>query len=73
VAAGSSRRRTLASSGSGALASVTSDGSTNCTRMPADVGCCVTGAVMAIFIGTAVWVTGAVIAIFRSPLFLPKM
>ena len=59
--------------GSGAVASVTSRGSTNCTRMPLVAALCFTGAVMAIFIGSAVWVTGAVICSFRSPLFLPKM
>ncbi len=33
---------------------------------------CVTGAVMAILAGSD-WVTGAVMAIFFSPRFLPKM
>ena len=70
--AGTRRSCTRGSSGSGADSSVTPLGSTNCTRMPPATAACVTGAVISIFTGTALWVTGAVIANFLLALVLAE-
>ena len=45
----------------------------NWMMKPISLAACVTGAVMAIFMGSGVCVTGAVISILRSSLFLPKI
>ena len=72
--AGTRRNCTRGSSGSGAVATVTPLGSTNCTRMPpGDGGLGHRARSSPCFTGAAVCVTGAVIANFLSPLFLPKM